>query len=262
MYRMLVLSDTHCGNRVGLTPPAFWNEETRQWLEPLWTFFDNMLRQVGRVDLLVANGDLIDGPQKKDPTALLETDIEKQVEMATDILKMVPADKRVIVKGTGYHTDENCSFEAFVAKALGTEALDEYCCEIYGRLCQFQHVVGRSDIPYGQYTQIAKEMIRDMLQSVLEDFRAATLLGRAHVHYYVGVELGDNERGIRKAWTNPALQLKGPLKTKFVRGLRTMIYHVGGTLVEIDRTGWPTVRPIIFPLKMYAPREYECLTEQ
>jgi len=262
MYRTLVLSDTHCGSIVGLTPPAFWNDTNRRWLELLWKFFDNTLRQVGPVDLLVALGDLIDGTQKNDPTALLEPDLGVQAGMAVDIVRMVRAKKRAIVKGTGYHTDEHCSFEKFVADKLETEAVDEYCCDIYGRLCQFRHVIGRSDIPYGQFTQVGKELIREALQALLEEYAAATLVGRAHAHYYVGVELGDSILGIRKAFVNPAMQLKGPKQTKFTRGLRTMYYHVGMTLIEIDRTGWPTVRPILLPLKMYAPREYECLTEQ
>jgi len=128
-----------------------------------------------------------------------------------------------------------------------------------------RYVVGRSDIPYGQYTQDAKEMINDVLQGELEDYDYADLLGRGHVHYSTGAWRWNTARNRKQeVFTNPAMQLRGPIQSAFVRGLRTWMYHVGLTVVDIwKQTNSWTITPIVFPIKIYAPqmREYLCVTE-
>lgn len=260
MYRILVTSDWHCGNKMGLTPPKYQSEDNEEWLAPFWGFFTKMIDQVGEVDVHAVNGDMIDGPQPKNPEVLIRPDINDQVKMAVDIARMVPAKKLRIIKGTGYHTDKQMSFEQIVADELGVEALDEWPFDVNGCLGHLRHVVGRSDIPYGQYTQDAKELTNEVLQAEIEEYPSAELLGRAHVHYCTMIgQVGPKQR-MRYVWTNPALQLRGPKKGAFSRRLRTWLYHVGATLLEIDTTGESYIRPIIFPIKLYAPRRYECLT--
>lgn len=261
MIRGLVIGDTHCGNLTGLTPPGRWDSENRAWLEPFWNFFNSVVDQIGPVDFMVGNGDLIDGPGKKETTHHITTDLNKQVDMAVQIMEYPKAKKKYIVRGTGFHVEFGGSLESFVADALGIDALDDLRLEVAGRKFHFRHVVGRSDIPYGQYTQVGKELVNDLLQGEMEGYQAADVLIRSHVHYCTGVWLADSMRGYtRQAFTCPALQLRGPVGSGFVRGLRTWKYDVGVTLIEVDRkTKEVFIRPFIFPQKNYMTREYECL---
>jgi len=262
MFRILVLSDFHSGHLLGLTPPEY-HADAYPWQAKFWQFYADYLQQVGQVDALVLNGDLVDGPGRKDSSQHIRTDINVQVAMAAEIAEQVQARRRYVVRGTGYHTDGYGAFEDHVASDLDCDAFDELRLAIHGRKLHLRHHVGRSDIPYGQYTQVGKELINEMLQSDMEDYEDADILGRAHVHYCTGVWMMDATRGVpRHGFTNPALQLRGPQQGSYVRKLRTWMYHVGGTLIEIDGTGEPFIRPHAFPLKLYAPemREYIWLT--
>jgi len=258
--RILTINDTHCGHVLGLTPPGQQSPDFAEFQAPFYEFFRSTVDQIGHVDLLVGNGDLVDGPQRKNPEQSIRLDLGAQVKMASELMQNVDADRKVVVRGTGYHTDSGTSFEDFVAKELDTEAYDEYRLEVYGRRLHWRHVVGRSDIPYGQYTQVAKELINELLQAEMERYDAADVLFRAHVHYCTGTSLLDAETGyLRQAWSLPALQLRGPRTGPYPRGLRTWLYHVGVTLIEIEPSGEIFVRPIGFPIKRYMRREYECL---
>jgi len=252
----------HCGHLLGLTPPQYHDDTNRDWLGPLWQFYDATLSQIGKVDAHVFDGDAIDGHQEKDPSALLKPMVNVQTDMAEEAIRLVRARKRYVIRGTGYHTDMQCSYEQYVADALNCDCLDELRIEANGCRLHFRHVVGRSDTPYGQGTPALKEIINEMLAADIEDYDAADVLGRAHVHYATGVWAATGKDGaIRQAYTGAGLQLRGPTQSAFTRKLRTWMYHVGMTLIEIDTTGDAVVRPIIFPLKLYAPKEYECLTE-
>lgn len=265
MFRLLVASDTHCGSILGLTPPGHHSDDNREWALPFWEFYTDYLAQLGRLDAVVFNGDLIDGPGKKESSEHETTNINKQVKMAAEVLGHVRADKKYIVRGTGYHTDFQGSFEDFVADEMSIDAHDELRLDVHGRKLHFRHVVGRSDTPYGQHTQTAKELINDMMQADLEGYEDADILGRSHVHYSTGSWLMDSNRGVRReVFTNPGLQLRGPRQSSYVRKLRTWMYHVGATLIEIDPDSREHyIRPHIFPIRAYAPqtREYICLTD-
>lgn len=262
MFRLLVISDTHCGNIAGLTPPEWHRKDLVDVQKPFWDFYTEACEMIGPVDALVFNGDAIDGPGYKDTTSLLTSDVGMQAKMAAKVA-MVPDAKAVfVVRGTGFHTEGHMSYEDIVAAELGVEAEDEARIEAYGRKMHFRHVVGRSDTPYGQYTQAAKEIINEMLQADFEDYPKADILGRAHVHYSVKIAVADGAGGLERwAFTNPCLELKVQKNHGFVRGLRTWLYHVGFTMIEIDKkTSEAFIRTIIYPIKGYLPKGYVCLT--
>ena len=252
----------HCGHVLGLTPPQYQSDENREWLGALWQFYNDTLCQIGTVHVHVFDGDALDGHQEKDPSALLKPMINVQTDMAEESIRLVRARKRYIIRGTGYHTDRQCSYEQYVADALNCDCLDDLRLEVSGCRLHFRHVIGRSDTPYGQGTPAYKEIINEMLAADLEDYDAADVLGRAHTHYATGVWSANGKTGrLKQAYTGAGLQLRGPTQSKFTRGLRTWMYHVGMTLIEIEPSGEAVVRPIIFPIQLYAPKEYICLKE-
>jgi len=253
----------HAGHLLGLTPPEWHREDCKSWQVPAWNFYADAVKQIGRVDELIVNGDAIDGPGYKETTSHLATDVGEQALMAERIIMLPKADRVHIVRGTGFHTDGHTAYEDQIAREFGIKAQDELRLEIYGRRIHVRHVVGRSDIPYGQQTQMQKELINDILQSEFEDYQAADILLRAHVHYCFEVRTADSARGImRTVYTAPALELRGPKQSSFTRRLRTWKYDFGFTLIEIDpKSREAFIRPILMPIKNYAKREYTCLTK-
>lgn len=258
-HRILVISDTHCGNLAGLTPPGWWRKDC-EWQEPFWNWFTEAVKQVGPVDDLVINGDAVDGEGKAGSSHHLTTNVKDQQEMAKEIADQIKADRRHFVRGTGFHTDSALAYEDAIAEAFNTEAQDDLRLQVNGRKLHFRHVVGRSDTPYGQYTQVAKELTNELMQGSFEGYDPADILVRSHVHYHAAMSVGDGVSGLpRIAFTTPSLELRGPKSGPYVRRLRTWLYHVGITLIEITETGEAFVRPILYPLERYMDRSYKCL---
>lgn len=260
-YRIVVTNDMHCGDILGLTPDEWQCEEYRPFQKPGWDFYKDATEQIGHVDLHVSNGDILDGPGYKDTTHLLATDIKQQQKMAEKAMSMVSAKKKVIVRGTGFHSDGHKAYEDDVADAIGCNVYDEFRAEIYGRLFHFKHAVGRSDTANGAFTQMQKEQTNDILQAEFEEYPSADVMIRAHVHYCYEARTADSSRGImRTVYTAPALQMRGPRQNSFTRRLRTWKYDYGLTLIEVCKeTKEVFIRPILMPIKQYNKREYICL---
>lgn len=263
MYRALLIGDMHCGHELGLTPPEWQSEDYKSWQAPAWNFYESMIKQFGKVDDLFVNGDSCDGVGKKGTKNHIRTDVKIQAKMSEVAINIVKANHKHIIRGTGFHSDGDTSYEDMIADAIGVDAVDELRAEIYGRLFHVRHVVGRSDIPYGSHTPLQKELINDILQGEFEDYKAADVILRAHVHYCYGAYTADSARGIvRHAYTAPALQLRGPKQSGFTRGLRTWKYDFGVTLIEVDpMTKEVFIRPFLLPQKKYMSREYLCLAK-
>jgi hypothetical protein len=109
--KIAVLSDFHCGHRVGLTPTGWLPEKDENGEIPLWaqinkahwTWYAREIARNGPYDIVFVNGDLVDGKGKKSgSTELLAPDMEDQSDMATKIIRMVPKTKNckiVITRG-------------------------------------------------------------------------------------------------------------------------------------------------------------------
>ncbi len=256
MIRILYEGDLHSGHYLGLGHPDHWPARKRKAAEALWAWRQERLREIGRVDVHVLGGDLIEGPGKKGTLGLLTTDIEEQAEIAEEAIREVKADYRYFTYGTPFHTTSVLEGEDLVAKAFGCRPADEQRLgPFHGVRLMDRHVLGRSDIPYGQGTPLWREWVQEQLHALLEDFKAAAVRTSHHVHYFFEVR---NAHG--RSIACPCLQLpRTPaLSTPYPRTLRTMYYDVGNLLIEIDKSGEVFVRPQIMPLKLTSPRGYTC----
>ncbi len=252
MTRILVEADYHCGHILGLTPPAWWTPRSRKFAAPVWNWRKEMLARIGPVDIHVLVGDLTDGPGKKETIGLITTDVEEQAEIAADCARTVKAGKRFLTYGTPFHTVSTLSHESLVAKDLEAKIYETLRLEIAGVRFNFRHVVGRSDIPYGQGTQLYKEAVRDQLQGLMQDYSDADVFGRAHAHYFWHEETAAKHAFICPCWELPNPDRDGNI---YARKLRTMYYDLGAVLIEVDR-GEVSIRKQIMPLKVAIKREY------
>lgn len=270
--RILVCSDTHCGHFVGLTPPEFdakphtidepsptgpitaqdllkmkaqepgaaTIQRTRQLYDVrrfCWEWFVKEVQSLGTLDAAIWNGDLIDGKgAKSGATELITADRSTQVDMAVGVLDTVGAPVNFIAYGTPYHVGNYEDWEREiantaknVAKIGGSDWID-----VNGVIVGYRHHCGRSSIPHGPYTPLAKAKLWELLWSERDEYPSSDILIRSHVHYhcYCG----------RPGWvamTTPALQGYG---SKIAR--RTLgVVDYGFVVLDITGPGdfsWET----------------------
>ena len=253
MTKILFEGDWHCGNQLGLTPPDNWSDRLRDIQRITWDFREAQLKAIGRVDIHVANGDLVDGPGRKDSMGHLTTDLDEQADMAIECATRVKARHRVFTYGSPYHVNLSQNVERKVSDYFGVGIQDTARFKVHGKRFNVRHVMGRSDVPGGPGAQTQKEITNDLLRSIEEGYEHADVFVSNHIHYYYRVD-----DGYRTAWSNPAWELA--LDTPgsiYPRTLRTLRYTVGFVLVEIDQHGEMYVRPRILRINDVAPKEYQ-----
>lgn len=199
MKKILIMSDLHCGHRVGLTPPD-WQRNKKQ--EESWTAYMDLLEQAGRVDIVVCNGDAIEGKgTKSGGTEIIEPDRNEQVEMAAQCIKAVKADTVLMTFGTPYHVGTEDDFETPLARIVGGKIRDILEFTVEGVNFNCKHKIGTSQIPHGRHTAIAREKLWNLFWNELDVQQPAHVFIRSHVHYFAYAG-GHNWVGI----ITPALQ--------------------------------------------------------
>jgi hypothetical protein len=232
--RVLIISDLHCGHLAGLTPSK-WQLSIRgdhDWdkfailQRELWDNYTRVVRYLGNVDLLIVNGDLIDGRgERSGSTELITTDRHKQCDMAVAALNIIKTKNTVITYGTPYHTGEQEDFEKDVAKEIGASKIGSHeWIDVNGVIFDCKHHVSSSNNPYNRSVSVAKDRLWNVLWAEHEEQPKADIIIRSHVHYheYCG---GSNWL----AMTTPSLQGMG---SKF--GSRKCSGHVDFGVIHFD----------------------------
>ena len=132
--RALIISDLHCGHIVGLTPPGWqWKVKSDspniakygKIQGVLWNKYRKMISSLKPIDVLIVNGDAIDGKGKKSgSTEQITSDRQEQCLMATRCIQEIAAPKVYLTYGTGYHTGDDEDFENEIVdhvKKMGTK---------------------------------------------------------------------------------------------------------------------------------------------
>lgn len=245
MKRGLVISDTHCGHLIGLTPPSWQIRETdasprRRKFSGLqaamWSTYCQLLEASAPYDFVIDVGDMIEGKgDRSGGTELITADREEQCAIATECRLPIHQHlnlgaKWVGVYGTPYHAGSGEDWENMVADKMGyTKIGGHEWIDVNGCIIDIKHKVGASVIPHGRYTAVARERLWNVLWNERGQAPKANIIIRGHVHYatYCG------EPGW-VAMTMPALQGMG---SKY--GVRQCVgtVHWGITVLEIDDDG-------------------------
>lgn len=203
---IVFVSDTHCGSVFGLTPPAYYeaDDARREMQEEAWKAYVSIVNKWRNPDVLVCNGDLIEGTQKLQGGAeLTNPDRNIQTEMGVKCLSMFHAKKVLMTYGSKYHVGEGAEdFEYNAAHDLGAEIGGRLYFELEGVVFDCRHKVGLSGIPHGRATSLIKEMMWNLIKESTEAGPKVRVVVRSHVHYHIWIEQGD-----RVMFTTPALQL-------------------------------------------------------
>ena len=249
--RMLVISDLHCGHLAGLTPPRYQFKPKQDTLSPTkrgkfceiqsqsWNWYLRNIRKAGPFDVVVVNGDAIDGAGKRSGgTEVITTDRAEQCDMAIrciqPALQCKGKTKLVMTYGTGYHTGNEEDWEGSIADALGGKIGSHEWIDLNGTVFDFKHHTGSSTIPHGRHTPTAKEVLWNKLWSAEDWVDEADVIVRSHVHYYQG---GFDRSKLHL--TTPALQGMG---SKYGARRCSGLVDFGFLVFESDRKGeitWP-----------------------
>ena len=172
--RILIITDTHCGHRSGLTPPPWqFGEYTKsgtkrnKWgviQREGWKGFCDVLKRRGPFDYCFDMGDSIDGPGKRSGgTELITADCHEQAEIAVACRDKIRLHankgyKIIGVHGTAYHTGDAEDFDSIVADHAGYHKMGSHeSVSVYGTVFDLKHHLGSSGIPHGRHTAAAKE---------------------------------------------------------------------------------------------------------
>lgn len=207
MKKIVIISDLHAGSAFGLSSPEYWQREYPKryaMQKESWNAYASMTRKWAKPDLLVVNGDCIDGTQSKSCGAELVTnDRLEQCKMAKICIEAWKAKKILMTFGTAYHVSETGEdFERQIADDLGATIEGRLFFKIEDLIFDCRHKIGSSGIPHGRATAILRDVSWGILKSALDEEPRADVLVRSHVHYHIWVE----QPG-RVAFTTPALQL-------------------------------------------------------
>ena len=187
--RVLVISDLHTGHDLGLTHPSDdFDDGTTHYLvrRTIWEWYKPLVKRL-KPHIVIVNGDAIDGDGKKSGgTEQLTTDRIKQCKMAVKTLNVIPGKPKYSMSyGTGYHTGDDEDFEDIIAREMGAEKIGaEDTLDVNGLLINYRHHIGRSGIPHGRHTAVAKERLWNLMWAERGEYPKADVLIRSHVHYY------------------------------------------------------------------------------
>lgn len=247
--RVAVLADLHSGHEFGLCPPAWWAQTARpgsrrakagRFQRQLWSFYTRALDALKPIDVLVVNGDAIEGKgERSGGVELITSDRLEQVRMAAEAINYAEAETVRITYGTRYHSGKDEDFEEALKVAVkGKAAIHGHdFLEINGRKLDIKHKVGSSTIPHGRMTALARARLWNVVwNSEHERQPLADVLIRSHVHYF-GYCGGASWLGM----TTPALTYNSAFGIRECEG----VVDVGFIVFDIEPDGEYSWRPVL-----------------
>jgi len=257
--RLVVISDLHCGSVVGLTPPDWQQKFVKNdrikrnkyatLQSQCWDFYDATIQSLKPIDILVVNGDMIDGKSEKDGgLGLIESDRQGQAEMASESIMRASAKNIILTYGTSYHvSSDGEDFENLVKEYVKADSIGAHAwCSVNGLMFDFKHHLGSSSVPYGRFTAISRDYNWNVLWSEREEQPKSKILCRSHVHYF-GYAGNKDFLGI----TTPALQSLG---TRFGSRRCSGTVDFGLIVFDVYPDGSYTWKPLIADIVSHRAR--------
>lgn len=199
--RVVIISDLHCGHVLGLTPPKW---KSNKNLNTVWDYYCSVLKELRPIDILIVNGDAIDGSGiKSGAVELITSDRIEQTEIAIQCLKEARAKEVMMTYGTGYHTGNAEDYEKIIAKGINASCIKSHLyTSVNSVIFDCKHHLDSSAVPYGRHTAIAREKVWNIMYNDYNNTPKSDIVIRSHVHYHTFCG-GPKWLGI----TTPALQM-------------------------------------------------------
>ena len=180
---------------------------------------------------------MIDGEAtKSNKNEMLYVSPEDQLELSIECVDIINADKTYLVTGTGYHTGKNVDYENVIGQRINAEKNmqrgikfawlhETLSLNVDGLKFDFCHKVGRSSIPHGRWTPLARQELWDLKKAGRARYEGHDIFVRSHTHYHIyGGEYG------KLMLTTPALQGHTRFGQREVEG----VVDVGITYFDVE----------------------------
>jgi hypothetical protein len=214
----------------------------------MWKFYADELEALKPIDILIDLGDCIEGKgPRSGGTELLLPDRNDQVDCAVASIEDVEAKTIFMVYGTSAHTGVEDDWEDQIAKRVNAQKIGSHdWIDVYGVIFDYKHYVGRSSVPYGRHTQIAKEKVWAELWSERGEYPDANVILRGHNHYFAYA--GGINATHWLAMSCPALQAYW---TKYGTRQKSGTVDFGFVHFDVDKDGQMQWAPRVVRLRKY-----------
>jgi len=210
MKRVLFLSDLHCGHGLGLTPPEYQTDFFREVQYKGWEFYSKYVNEL-KPDIVLVNGDAVDGVLLKDNSDMITTNSARQQEIAIRCLDEVPKKslnnedvKFLFTRGTPVHVKSDTELEDDIAKYFNAEIYDFVKFRVNDLIISARHTAGKGGTVYSSVTGLQRSAIVQYLNDSIKGEETADLYVRSHIHDYNYLD-----RALLSILSTPCLQFSG-----------------------------------------------------
>ena len=222
--RLLMVSDLHCGHRVGLSHPDFGLNKHQAKLFARWS---DMCSKVGKVDGVLVCGDSSEGPNRKNNgLGCWTTDALEQIDVGVKLLKMIDADMYYTLMGSHYHImNGNLNSDQLLARFLNGRYEPDQVIRLNQRRIHAAHKA-----PVGQGEDRKPNASGRLIGNMLMNQQANGIFDvevRGHVHYYSHTQTIAGQVIILPGWK---------FRDEFIASLGTnaLIADIGWVLLEVS----------------------------
>lgn len=249
---IVVISDLHCGCRLGLCPPEGCDLDDGGHYTPsrlqlvVWQwwreFWDTWVPQATHDEsyAVVVNGDVVEGVHHR-ATTQISHNLEDQAEIAHGILRPIAElceGGLYMIRGTSAHTGEQGIEEERLAKRLGAVKSAEGRYSRYELwkhigdrgLVHFNHHIGTTSSSQHETSAINAELAAAFVEAGRWGHQAPDVVVRSHRHRCAEVRI-PSQHGYSVSFVTPAWQLKTPFAYR-VAGGRNTTPQIGGSLIR------------------------------
>lgn len=252
---LVVLSDTHCGCRLGLCPPepipldgggAYTASEFQRQMWTLWLqFWQEWVPEVTRGEPydVVHNGDAVDG-RHHNSTTQISHNLEDQARIAERVMLPIVAQCHASggtyyhIRGTEAHVGQSGENEERLARALGAtpNAEGQYArFDLWKRvgdkcLVHLLHHIGTTSSAAHEASAVNAELTAEYVEAARWHREPPDFIVRSHRHRSIAVDM-NSSKGYAAAIVTPAWQGKTPYVWK-MPGARISEPQFGGILIR------------------------------
>ena len=254
---LIIVSDTHCGCRVGLCPPdeivldgggTYRASEVQRKMWELWLrFWLEWVPEVtkGEPFDVVHNGDAVDGRHHQSTTQISHN-LEDQARIAEACLKPIvqqchdAGGTYYHIRGTEAHVGQSGENEERLARVLGAKPNAEgqhARFDLWKRvgtgaapLVHLLHHIGTTASAAHEASAVNAELTAEYVEAARWHREPPDFIVRSHRHRSIAVDL-NSANGYAAAIVTPAWQLKTPYVWK-IPGGRLSEPQLGGVLIR------------------------------
>jgi len=221
------------GNRVEANPSqaeiyGHWAELCKEWRRP---------------DILLCNGDIIDGVQPANQgVETWTTSLDEQLDAATVLLKMLEPREAYFTTGTSYHVaSAGRRHEETLAGNFGARLDNDVFIDFNGHVIHAAHHISYSKVFHYRTTPLARAMLISKLNE--EKSYKCEWLARSHVHYFVQIRFSSHGALTTPCWEGrtPYMVKGSPEDMPDIGAVRLL--DEGDGMLSLELKEWKPPRP-------------------